>query len=318
MSHFTPEQIQIGISSCLLGQKVRYDGGHKASRYCLDELSSVFSFVPTCPEMGIGMGAPRKTIRLVDHDGDIRARASDDSFDVTEQLHSYAEQKTAELNYLSGYIVCAKSPTCGMERVKVYPAKGGPTSSTGVGLFTQKLMDTWPLLPVEEEGRLNDQVLRENFITRVYAYHDWHRVKQEGLTRHALIQFHSRYKLLVMAHHQDSYRALGRLLGNLSDNIEQDATTYFEGFMRALMHHATRKSHTNVLQHIQGYFSSRLTPRQREELSTQISKYRQGLLPLLVPMTLLKHYLGEWEDPYIAQQVYLNPHPEELKLHYAY
>ena len=318
MSEFKPDQIQIGISACLLGEQVRFDGGHKQSRYCMDELSRVFHYVPVCPEMAIGMGTPRKTIRLVNHEGEIRVKASDDSFDVTEQLNDYATEKTTELNFLSGYIVCAKSPTCGMERVRLYDSKSGYSEKAGVGVFARRLMETYPLLPVEEDGRLHDLVLRENFITRVFAYHDWHTLLAEGLSRKAIVAFHTRYKYLLMAHHQEQYRQLGRLVANFTDDLDKDAQNYFTLFMQTLMHHANRRSHTNVLQHIQGFFSDRLTARQKQELKGSIDKYREGLLPLLVPVTLIRHYLNEFEEPFVDQQVYLNPHPEELKLRYGY
>lgn len=318
MSEFKPDQIQIGISACLLGEQVRFDGGHKQSRYCMDELSRVFHYVPVCPEMAIGMGTPRKTIRLVNHEGEIRVKASDDSFDVTEQLNDYATEKTTELNFLSGYIVCAKSPTCGMERVRLYDSKSGYSEKAGVGVFARKLMETYPLLPVEEDGRLHDLVLRENFITRVFAYHDWHTLLAEGLSRKAIVAFHTRYKYLLMAHHQEQYRQLGRLVANFTEDLDKDAQNYFTLFMQTLMHHANRRSHTNVLQHIQGFFSDRLTARQKQELKGSIDKYREGLLPLLVPVTLIRHYLNEFEEPFVDQQVYLNPHPEELKLRYGY
>lgn len=318
MSHFNPQQIQIGISACLLGDKVRFDGGHKLSRYCLDELSRVFQYVPVCPEMAIGMGTPRKTIRLVEEEDGIRLRASDDSFDVTESMQLFAEEKTRALDYLSGYIVCAKSPTCGMERVKLYDGKSGYSRKAGVGVYTQILMQQQPLLPVEEDGRLHDLVLRENFITRVFAYHDWKTLLANGLSRKAIVDFHTRYKFLLLAHHQDNYRELGRLVANFSNDLEADADAYFTLFMHTLMHHATRKSHTNVLQHLQGFFSEHLSPRQKQELKGVIDQYREGLLPLLVPVTLIKHYLNEFEVPYVDQQVYLNPHPQELKLHYGY
>lgn len=318
MSEFKPDQIQIGISACLLGEQVRFDGGHKQSRYCMDELSRVFHYVPVCPEMAIGMGTPRKTIRLVNHEGEVRVKASDDSFDVTEQLNNYATEKTTELNFLSGYIVCAKSPTCGMERVRLYDSKSGYSEKAGVGVFARRLMETYPLLPVEEDGRLHDLVLRENFITRVFAYHDWHTLLAEGLSRKAIVAFHTRYKYLLMAHHQEHYRQLGRLVANFTDDLDKDAQNYFTLFMQTLMHHANRRSHTNVLQHIQGFFSDRLTARQKQELKGSIDKYREGLLPLLVPVTLIRHYLNEFEEPFVDQQVYLNPHPEELKLRYGY
>ncbi|GGI69870.1 YbgA family protein [Shewanella gelidii] len=317
MAAFSPKQIQIGISGCLLGQEVRFDGGHKASHYCQKELVDHFRFVPICPEMAIGMGAPRKSVRLVREGEVIHIRSADGSLDVTEQLNRYSEDKVSQLDFLGGYILCAKSPTCGMERVTEYKPNSNDGVREGIGVFARELMKQYPYLPVEESGRLHDMVLRENFFTRVYAHHDWHCMLAEGLTKHKLIQFHSRYKYLLMAHHPQSYRELGPLLADIQD-LQQVATSYFAGFMGALKNRATRKNHTSTLQHIQGYFKKHLSKPQKEELSESIMKYREGLLPLLVPITLINHYLREYPTPYIEEQVYLNPHPEELKLRYAY
>ncbi|KAA0875789.1 YbgA family protein [Nitrincola tapanii] len=318
MTQFDPQQIQIGISACLLGEKVRFDAGHKTSNYCRDELSRVFHYVPVCPEMAIGMGTPRKTIRLVDHQGEIRLTATDNSFDVTDAMREYALGKSQQLDFLSGYIVCAKSPSCGMERVKLYDGQSGYSRKAGVGIYTQILMQQQPLLPIEEDGRLHDLGLRENFITRVFAYHDWKSLIAQGLTRKALVQFHTRYKFLLLAHHQAHYRRLGKMIANFSEDLEADAKAYIHLFMEALSQPATRKNHTNVLQHLQGFFSDKLTPKQTQELTEAIHKYRDGLLPLLVPITLIRHYLNEFDEPYVQDQVYLNPHPEELRLHYGY
>ena len=317
MMSFTTNKIQIGISSCLLGEKVRYDGGHKNSKYCSRELSQLFKFVPVCPEMAIGLGTPRKTIRLVKDGEDIRVQASDGSFDVTEPLVEFSEQKAKQLSGLGGYIFCSKSPTCGMERVLEYKIGTNNATKSGVGVFASALMKRYPLLPVEEEGRLHDPNLKENFFTRVYAYHDWMTMKHEGLTRHKLIQFHSRYKYLLMAHSTDWYRKLGPILADLTD-LETSANTYFEGFMAALKCSATRRSHTNTLQHIQGYFKNELTKDQKAELTESILNFNQGLTPLLVPITLINHYLREHPKEYIQDQVYLNPHPQELKLRYGF
>jgi uncharacterized protein YbgA (DUF1722 family)/uncharacterized protein YbbK (DUF523 family) len=316
-SSFNSDKIQIGISSCLLGQKVRFDGGHKNSYYCDVTLRDHVEFVPVCPEMAIGLGTPRKSIRQV-RDGEIvLIQSSDGSVDVTDKLNDYSHTKVAELNFLGGYILCAKSPTCGMERVSEYKIGTNNASKSGVGAFAKVLMDTYPHLPVEEEGRLNDLVIRENFITRLYAYHDWFSMLASGLTKHKLIQFHSRYKYLIMAHSPKWYRELGPILADIQD-LSATATAYFAGFMTALKIKATRKNHTSTLQHIQGYFKKHLTAGQKQELSEAISKYHEGIFPLLVPITLINHYLREHPTPYIESQVYLNPHPEELKLRYAY
>lgn len=311
-------KIRVGISACLLGQTVRFDGGHKRSHFCVQELGAHFDYHPLCPEMAIGLGAPRAAIRLVKRHGEIRAEASNGSFDVTDQLIAFSEQQARRLDFISGYILCAKSPSCGMERVRIYGANNEGSAKEGVGLFARALMAANPLLPVEEEGRLGDPVLRENFVLRVFAYHDWQQLLAKGLSAAGLIAFHSRYKYLVLSHATSHYRTLGRLLADLGrEPLETIAGRYIQGLMAALTIRANRRGHTNVLMHLQGYFKRVLTPSQKQELTELIDKYRIGTVPLLVPLTLLRHHLREHPNPYLASQVYLDPHPETLRLRYG-
>ncbi len=317
MHHSNSEPIQVGISACLLGQRVRFDGGHKRADYCEQELVRYFRFVPVCPEVAIGLGVPRPSIRLVRREDGVHAQTADGSQDVTEDLIAYGRQKAQELTGLSGYVFCAKSPSCGMERVRLYDEHGFGVKE-GVGLYARELMAHNPLLPVEEDGRLNDPVLRENFVTRVFAYHDWQQLCHTPMTAGRLIAFHSRYKYLLLAHQPSAYRELGRYLGNMHDlPLPHVAERYIGGLMQALQQRATRKNHSNVLQHLQGYFKRQLTPAQKAELQETIDKYRRGILPLLSPMTLLHHYLREYPNDYLSSQVYLNPHPEEMALRYG-
>lgn len=316
MTQFQPNIIQVGISACLLGQQVRFDGGHKKADFVEQELSRYFHYEPVCPEVAIGLGIPRKAIRLVRHDDEVRVEASDGSFDVTDKLTVFSQQKTAEFGAFSGYIFCAKSPSCGMERVRIY--SNGGSAKEGIGVYARILMEQNPLLPVEEDGRLCDPVIRENFITRVFAYHDWLSLVASGITRGRLIAFHSRYKYLLFAHHPSSYKSLGKLLGDSVEMpLEQLAHRYITGLMLGLKNKATRKGHTNVLQHLQGYFKKFLSAEQKAELHALIDKYRRGLVPLMSPMTLIMHYLREYPNPYLSAQVYLNPHPEDLALRYS-
>ena len=311
-------KIKVGISACLLGQEVRFDGGHKRSSFCERDLGAHFEYHPVCPEMAIGLGAPRAAIRLVKRHGEVRAEASNGSFDVTERLIAFSEQKARLLDFISGYILCAKSPSCGMERVRIYGANNEGSAKEGIGLFAKALMEANPLLPVEEDGRLCDPILRENFVLRVFAYHDWQQLCASGITAAALIRFHSRYKYLVLSHATTHYRTLGKLLGNLGKaNLQEVADSYIKGLMAALTLRANRRSHTNVLMHLQGYFKRVLTPAQKQELADTIDKYRTGIFPLLVPLTLIRHYLREYPNTYLAEQVYLNPHPDTLKLRYG-
>ncbi|WP_319781628.1 DUF523 and DUF1722 domain-containing protein [Oceanisphaera sp. IT1-181] len=321
MYKFDPKIIRVGISGCLIGQKVRFDGGHKRSDFCTEQLINHVEFVPFCPEMAIGLGTPRPSIRLISASSqkgasNIIAQTAKGE-DVTEALRDYGRTMAAQFGGLSGYVLCAKSPSCGMERVRVYHESGQGNAKDGIGIYAAELMKAQPLLPLEEDGRLNDPLLRENFVTRVFALHDWQCLCHKGMTAAGLIAFHSRYKYLLMAHHRDSYLQLGKLLSDLSCNLEAIADTYIAELMHALSLPVTRNNHTNVLQHLQGYFKRLLNSGQRQELADTINQYHQGILPLFAPITLFRHYLNEFPNDYLQQQVYLNPHPEALRLRYG-
>lgn len=312
------KKLIIGISACVLGEKVRYDSGHKRSHFCTEELSEFAEFKAFCPEVAIGLPIPRPTIRQITRDNIITVSRPDGSGDVTEKLTAYGQTIGGKLSHLSGFIFCAKSPSCGMERVKVHHHHGKGSDSNGVGLFAREVMKANPLLPAEENGRLNDAVIRENFITRVFTYQKWLDLKDSGLTKHKLIQFHSQQKYLVMSHHIESYRQLGQLLARADLELTEQSDLYISGLMAALKNKASRKSHTNTLHHLQGYFKNHLDAAKTEELTSEIDAYRKGLSPLLVPLTLIKHYLIEFPNEYLTQQAYLNPHPKALRLRYGY
>ncbi|WP_028620499.1 YbgA family protein [Pseudomonas sp. Ant30-3] len=315
----TTAKPKIAISACLMGAEVRFNGGHKESRLCSRTLTEYFDFVPVCPEVAIGLGIPREPIRLVgnpDHPHAIGSVHAD--IDVTQSLAAYGQKMAAELDDICGYIFMQKSPSCGLERVKVYHTNGAPVDGGGRGIYAQAFCEQHPDLPVEEDGRLNDPVLRENFLTRVFAYSAWQQVLQEGLTRHGLTQFHARYKYLLMAHSPVHYKTLGNLLGNMGHTDPQElGPRYFSELMAALKTCATRRTHTNVLQHISGYLKQAISAEDKQEMQHVIGQYRQGIVPLVVPLTLLKHHFRLHPDPYIAQQVYLQPHPENLSLRNA-
>ncbi|MBK5356477.1 DUF1722 domain-containing protein [Pseudomonas sp. TH41] len=278
----SPEKPKIAISACLMGAEVRYNGGHKASRLCSRLLTKYFDFVPVCPEVAIG------------------------------------QKMAAELADICGYIFMQKSLSCGLDRVKVYSINGAPMDGGGRGLYAQTFCTQHPDLPVEEDGRLNNPVLRENFLTRVFAYSAWQQLRQEGLTRRGLTEFHARYKYLLMAHNPVQYKALGHLLGNMGRaDPDEIGPRYFSELMAALKKCATRRTHTNVLQHLSGYFKQVISAEDKQAMQLVIGQYHQGIVPLVVPLTLLKHYLRQHPDPYIAQQVYLQPHPESLSLRNA-
>ena len=306
------KKIPIGISSCLLGQNVRYDGGHKLDAYITGTLGEYFEFHPFCPEMGIGLGAPRPTLRLVKIDRAIHCVGiKNPDVDVTEPLRDYAEQQKHLHTGLCGYILKKGSPSCGMERVKVYT--NNQPYDNGIGIYSGQLMRNNPLLPVEEEGRLGDPGLRENFIQRVYTLYRWKEMLAQGLTTNSLTTFHARHKLIIMSH--DDYRDLGQLLAGLTKaNLAQVAEQYILQLMDTLKKPATRKNHVNVLQHIQGYLKKALSPDDRAELCEVIERYRNGYVPLIVPLTLLKHHFRKSPDPYIEESYYMSPYPQELQL----
>lgn len=311
---------KIALSACLAGKDVRFNGGHKESRLCTVVLAEHFELVPVCPEMAIGLGAPRPAIRLTGDPLNPRATCSrDPSVDVTDALVRNAEKMATELDDICGYIFMQKSPSCGLERIKVYQANGHPAQQRASGLFAARFTELRPDLPVEEEGRLCDPVLRENFITRVLAYADWQRTKAQGLSRHALIAFHSRYKYQVLAHHPEQYKALGKLLGSMTrqDDADELGARYFSQLMTALRRCASRGTHGNVLMHLSGYLRRFLDAPDKQEIRRLIDQYMAGIVPLVVPLTLLKHHLNHHPDPYLLGQVYLQPHPENLSLRNA-
>jgi len=312
-------RVKIGVSSCLLGQEVRYNGGHKRDGFVAGTLSDFADYVPVCPEVAIGLGIPRPTIRLVGDPRRPSAVGSDDaSMDVTARLEAFSKRQMPALEGLCGYILKKDSPSCGMERVKVYSPKGGAPERKGVGIYAKVLMERMPQLPVEEEGRLNDPVLRENFISRVFVYDRWRRLTADGLTAAGLIAFHSDHKYLVMAHSQAAYRRLGQMLSHLKGaDLAAVGEMYLAELMEALKRRVNRKRHVNVLQHMMGYLKRSIDGGDRAELAANIESYRRGDVPLVVPITLFRHYFRRNPDPYMERQVYLNPYPDTLSLRNA-
>ena len=309
--------IRVGISACIVGQEVRYNGGHKLDRFIRDTLGSFVEFVPVCPEVDIGLGVPRETIRLVRGPAPHPLlMAPKSGLDHTRAMTAYARRKTAELAKLDlcGFIVQKGSPSCGMERVKVYPSSdGGMPGRDGRGLFTRVLMEGLPLLPVEEDGRLNDPPLRENFIERVFAYQRLRRLFGGRWTIGQLVSFHSDEKLLLMAH--SSYRPLGQLVAKAKQIPRQELKDQYQTlFLQALARRSTIAKHVNVLQHIAGYFRRQLDGDARDEVHELIESYRHRLVPLVVPITLMKHHIRTLGLEYLSTQAYLAPHPQELML----
>jgi len=306
----------VGVSACLLGQNVRYDGGNKHDAFLNGPLSTYVEYVPVCPETGIGLGVPRRTIRLVGDPQRPRAVGTDDpAMDVTSRLETFADSQRGGFSSLSGFVLKKNSPSCGMERVKVYNEATNQAVRKGSGIFARMLMQQFPLLPVEEEGRLNDAVLRENFINRVFVLHRWMELQAKGMSRGDLIEFHSAHKYLVMAHSQAAYQRLGKMLSDLSgDRLQRISSLYIEELMPALKRRVNRKRHVNVLQHIMGYLKRDIDSADKAELLESIESYQRQEVSLVVPLTLLRHYFRRFPDPYMEKQVYLQPHPRNLGL----
>jgi uncharacterized protein YbgA (DUF1722 family)/uncharacterized protein YbbK (DUF523 family) len=307
--------VKVGVSSCLVGQPVRFDGGHKRHEFVVDLLGSFVDYVPVCPEIELGLGAPRDTLRLIRRGQDVRMVMANGA-DYTDEMRAYARRRVEQLagDDLDGYILKRDSPSCGMARVKVH-GDAGPAERTGRGLFAHALLARLPLLPVEEEGRLSDPLLRENFIERLFAYRRLKDLFQPRWTTGALVAFHTAHKLVLLAHSPEAYRSLGRMVAaarrtpraSLRDGYQQQ-------FMGALAVVTTRARHANVLQHMAGYFRDRLPDGSRHELADAIEEYRRGRLPLIVPITLVKHHVRVLDVGYLAGQIYLQPHPRELML----
>ncbi len=310
------QKLRLGISTCLLGERVRYDGQHKLDQFLVETLGQYVDYVPVCPEVEAGFAIPREAFRLIgdpDHPRMITVRTH---LDVTERMENWARKRVEELHKedLQGFIFKSKSPSSGMARVKVYPGiEGGMPVSNGVGIFARMFMQSFPLLPVEEEGRLHDMHLRDNFIERIFVLKRWRDML--ATNRGALVDFHTRHKLLIMAHNQEAYRRLGRIAatskGRKQSNVFEE---YHAELMKALAYRATRAKHTNVLQHMMGYFKQDLSADEKQELLDLIHNYRQGDVPLIVPMTLLGHYVRKYRKPYLTAQLYLHPHPMEMQL----
>jgi uncharacterized protein YbgA (DUF1722 family)/uncharacterized protein YbbK (DUF523 family) len=309
-------RLRVGISACLLGQEVRYDGGHKRDHFLTDTLGQFVEWVPVCPEVELGLGIPRESIRLEGDAAAPRLVAPKSGRDHTAAMARLARQRVAALagQDLAGFVLKKDSPSCGMERVRVFRGSGPPARS-GVGAFARTLMERLPLLPVEEEGRLSDPTLRENFVERLFAYARWRAYAAGRPTRGGLVQFHTAHKLTLLAHEPAAYRRLGVLVAHAKEHpLGVVLSRYGEGFMAALRVRATPARHANVLEHMLGYFSRDLPQPEREELVQVIADHRRGLVPLVVPLTLVRHHVRRLAVAYLQGQTYLDPHPKELML----
>lgn len=307
--------IKIGTSACVIGEKVRFDGGHKRSAFVASHISEHYKLVPFCPEVGIGMPVPRPAIQLREVDEQIRlVDSKTGTHDYNDKMDAYFQRQVESLDTLDGYILAAKSPSCGMERIKIHNADGRLLHRDGKGLFAAALQETYPELPVEEDGRLNDKGIRESFFTRVEAHALFRKLVLEDLQPASLIEFHTRYKYLLLAYNPKIYYELGPIVANCSQDLDDAIVRYRGKLMQALSKPTTRKKHTNVLMHLQGFFKQDLDSKYKKELSEEIDKYHSGYVPLLAPLTLINHYLREFPNEFLQKQAYLKPFPIELGL----
>ncbi len=309
------EKIRLGVSACLLGEKVRHDGSHKKDAFLTDTLGPFVEWVPVCPEVEIGLGIPRDTIRLAGDAEAPRLVVQKTGEDLTTRMRRYAEAKTRQLEALGlhGYVLKRASPSCGLFRVRVYRERGRPGGG-GRGLYADALVRRFPALPVEEEGRLGAAAIRENFIERVFAFARWRAFLEATPRPRDLVAFHAAQKFAILAHSPARYAKLGRLVASAGSRTREPLGEYGTLFMEALAVRATRARHTNVLQHLAGFFKRRLDAPSRAELAELIREYRRGLVPLVVPLTLVMHHVRNFGLTYLADQVYLSPHPKELML----
>ena len=310
------ERLRLGVSACLLGQRVRYDGQHKRDAFVTDTLGKYVEYVAVCPEVECGLPVPREAMRLVGSVEDPRLMTKQTGRDLTDQLVTWARRRVVELERedLCGFIFKSRSPSSGMERVKVYNGRGG-MSGRGPGLFAREFMGHFPLLPVEDEGRLQDPELRENFIERIFTLKRYRDAVGDRPTVAALMLFHERHKFLIQAHSTELSRVMGRMLAGASrENAVPLREKYEAALLGALKLLATPSKHANVLQHMLGFLKKHLTSEEKQELLLLIDEMRAGTLPLIVPVTMLSHYVRKYDIAYLREQVYLNPHPLELKL----
>jgi uncharacterized protein YbgA (DUF1722 family)/uncharacterized protein YbbK (DUF523 family) len=310
------EKIKLGISTCLLGENVRYDGGHKLDRFLTDTLGQYVEYVPVCPEVECGLPIPREAMHLEGDPDSPRLVTIRTKQDMTDRMVQWARKRIIDLEKedLCGFIFKSDSPSSGMERIKVYNEKGMPVKK-GVGLFAKIFMEHFPLLPAEDEGRLHDPGLRENFVERIFTLKRWREVLEKKESRGNVVDFHTRHKLLILSHSPKYYQAMGKLVAKAKKiPIKELYQQYQTNLMEALQLKTTPKKNANVLQHMMGYFKEQLSSGEKQELLEVIDNYRQEYIPLVVPVTLIQHYVRKYDQPYLREQVYLNPHPLELQL----
>ena len=310
------KKIRLGISSCLLGENVRYNGGHALDRFLRDTLGKYVEYVPVCPEVECGFGIPRETLRLMGDPKQPHLVTSQTGIDYTDRMEAWARTRVGELENenLCGFIFKSDSPSSGMERVKIYNDEGVPRKS-GVGVYARIFKEHFPLIPVEEEGRLHDPILRENFIDRIFTYRRYREIIEKKDRIRSLVDFHTRHKLLLMSHSPKHLQQMGQIVAHAKEpSIEDFIRQYERLLMEAMALKPSMAKHTNVLHHVLGYFKKNLSSDEKQELMEVINEYRQGFIPLIVPVILINHFVRKYGESYLKEQIYLNPHPLELQL----
>jgi uncharacterized protein YbgA (DUF1722 family)/uncharacterized protein YbbK (DUF523 family) len=308
--------IKLGISSCLLGESVRWNGTHKLDRFLTDTLGKFVKYVPVCPEVECGFDVPREPLRQVGDPDSPRLITSRTKIDYTDRMTRWARKRVIELEKedLCGFIFKSRSPSSGMERVKVYNENGIPVKK-GVGMFARAFMAHFPLIPVEEDGRLHDPKLRENFIERIFTFKRWRDTRAERESRGNLVSFHTDHKMLILSHSPQHHRMMGKLVAQAKEiSLKELYQRYQKLLMEALRLKSTPKKNVNVLTHILGYFKKQLSADEKQEMLEIVDLYRRGNVPLIVPITLINHYVRKYDQPYLKEQYYLYPHPAELQL----
>ena len=310
------EKVRLGISTCLLGENVRYDGGHKLDRFLTDTLGQYVEYIPVCPEVECGLGVPREPMHLEGNPDSPRLITSRTKQDMTDRMLKWARKRVKELerNDLCGFIFKSSSPSSGMEGVKVYNEKGMLVKK-GMGMFARIFMEHFSLLPVEDEGRIHDPGLRENFIERIFTLKRWREVITKKESWENVVDFHTKHKLLILSHSPKHYQGMGKLVAHAEDlPLKEFYWQYQTWLMESMKLKATPRKNADVLQHMMGYFREQLSSDEKQELLEVIDHYREGAIPLVVAMTLINHYVRKYNQPYLKQQVYLTPHPLELQL----
>ncbi|WP_319543507.1 DUF523 and DUF1722 domain-containing protein [uncultured Pseudodesulfovibrio sp.] len=310
------ENVKIGVSACLIGEKVRWNGMHERDRYLSEILAKHVEFIPLCPEIACGMGIPREQLRQTDCAENIRLIGYESGDDLTQKMTDWADRVLPGLEKedLNGFVLKPRSPSCGMRHAKIYSTTGKPPR-LGSGFFARKLMTYASLLPIETSDRLQNPIVRENFIRRVFVYKRWNQMLSKGKSIGNLVDFHTRHKMLIRAHDLRGYKELGSLLGQANQsNTDTTFNNYATLLFKTMTLKATAKKNSDVLFHAMGFFKKQLDLGDKQELQTAITAYQNGMIPLLIPVTLLNHYARKYQKPYLTQQYYLNPSPTELQL----